>query len=95
MSELQDELDETGIINSIPEDRLDLLIARADRDGDSYVTFDEFINLVGGFIGIMGGSRKLHQGALPMFIPPPNFVCGGYTVFTLSVRASVCNVLFP
>ena len=50
MSELQDELDETGIINSIPEDRLDLLIARADRDGDSYVTFDEFINLVGGFM---------------------------------------------
>ena len=26
--------------------------------------------------------------------PPANFVCGGYTVFTLSVRASVCNVLF-
>ena len=46
VSELQDELDETGIINSIPEDRLDLLIARADRDGDSYVTFDEFIKLV-------------------------------------------------
>ena len=67
VSELQDELDETGIINSIPEDRLDLLIARADRDGDSYVTFDEFINLVGGFIGIMGGSRKLHQGALTTF----------------------------
>ena len=62
MSELQDELDETGIINSIPEDRLDLLIARADRDGDSYVTFDEFINLVGDFMGIMGRSRKLHQG---------------------------------
>ena len=46
VSELQDELDETGIVNSIPEDRLDLLIAKADRDGDSYVTFDEFINLV-------------------------------------------------
>ena len=43
-------------------------------------------------------------------IPPANFVCGGYTVFTLSVRAcvrvvcasvrasvrpTVCNVLFP
>ena len=28
-------------------------------------------------------------------IPPANFVCGGYTVFTLSVRASVRNVLFP
>ena len=68
VSELQDELDETGIINSIPEDRLDLLIARADRDGDSYVTFDEFINLVGDFnVGIMGGSRKLHQGGLTMF----------------------------
>ena len=46
VSELQDELDETGIINSIPEDRLDLLIARADKDGDSYVTFEEFIKLV-------------------------------------------------
>ena len=33
------------------------------------------------------------------FIPPANFVCGGYTVFTLSVCAcvhpSVRNVLFP
>ena len=37
------------------------------------------------------------------FIPPANFVCGGYTVFTLSVRVcvrtcvlqSVRNVLFP
>ena len=28
-------------------------------------------------------------------IPPANFVCGGYTVFRLSVRASVRNVLFP
>ena len=26
--------------------------------------------------------------------PPPDFVCGGYTVFMLSVRASVRNVLF-
>ena len=24
-----------------------------------------------------------------IFIPPANFVCGGYTVFTLSVRACV------
>ena len=34
-----------------------------------------------------------------VIIPPANFVCGGYTVFTLSVRpsvrASVRNVLFP
>ena len=52
VSELQDELDETGIVNSIPEDRLDLLIARADRDGDSYVTFEEFIKLVQ-FIAIL------------------------------------------
>ena len=29
-----------------------------------------------------------------IFIPPANFVCGGYTVFTLSVRPSVRNVLF-
>ena len=52
VSELQDELDETGIINSIPEDRLDLLIAKADRDGDSYVTFNEFINMVGYFFDL-------------------------------------------
>ena len=31
----------------------------------------------------------------PIFIPPTNFVCGGYTVFTLSVLPSVRNVLFP
>ena len=30
-----------------------------------------------------------------LIIPPANFVCGGYTVFTLSVRASVRNILFP
>ena len=34
-----------------------------------------------------------------MIIPPANFVCGGYTVFMLYVRACVCpsvrNVLFP
>ena len=52
VSELQDELDETGIVNSIPEDRLDLLIAKADRDGDSYVTFNEFINMVGYFFDL-------------------------------------------
>ena len=39
---------------------------------------------------------KMHK---IIFIPPANFVCDGYTVFTLSmrpcVRASVRNVLFP
>ena len=30
---------------------------------------------------------------LHIFIPPANFVCGPYTVFTLSVRASVCASL--
>ena len=34
-----------------------------------------------------------------LFIPPANFVCRGYTVFTLSVRPSVRpsvrNALFP
>ena len=30
-----------------------------------------------------------------IIITPANFVCGGYTVFMLSVRASVRNVLFP
>ncbi|KAL4219613.1 Rhomboid-related protein 2 [Mactra antiquata] len=46
VSALQDELDETGIINTIPEDRLDLLIEKADRDGDAYITFAEFINMM-------------------------------------------------
>lgn len=46
VTELQDELDETGIINTIPEDRLDLLLEKADRDGDAYITFAEFINMV-------------------------------------------------
>ena len=29
------------------------------------------------------------------FIPPANFVCGGYTVFTLSARACVCPSVRP
>ena len=41
-------------------------------------------------------TRHIFQRVL--FIPPANFVCGGYTVFMLSVRvcnrASVRNVLF-
>ena len=40
-----------------------------------------------------------HTHTFYLIIPPANFVCGGYTVFTLSVRASVRlsvrNVLFP
>ena len=32
-----------------------------------------------------GSSLSKH----PVIIPPANFVCGGYTVFTLSVRACV------
>ena len=30
-----------------------------------------------------------------MFIPPSNFVCGGYTVFTLSVGGSVLPSVRP
>ena len=30
-----------------------------------------------------------------IFIPPANFVCGGYTVFTLSVCACVCVCVRP
>ena len=30
-----------------------------------------------------------------VIIPPANFVCRGYTVFTLSVRPSIRNALFP
>ena len=37
--------------------------------------------------------------AVKLVTPPANFVCGGYTVYTLSVRASVRasvrNALFP
>ena len=32
---------------------------------------------------------EICQITLKLIIPPANFVCGGYTVFTLSVRASV------
>lgn len=46
VSELQDELDETGIIKAIPEDRLDLLLEKADRDGDSFITYNEFLNMM-------------------------------------------------
>lgn len=64
VSELQDELDETGIINSIPEDRLDLLIAKADRDGDSYVTFNEFINMM----TRPGALNKKERSAMKSFV---------------------------
>ena len=41
----------------------------------------------------------IHNKSAAFFIPPANFVCGGYTVFTLSVRPSVRlsvrNALFP
>lgn len=46
VSELQDELDETGILKTIPEDRLDLLLEKADRDGDAYITFGEFMDMM-------------------------------------------------
>ena len=32
---------------------------------------------------------------LSSFIPPANFVCGGYTVFTLSVRLCVHRSVRP
>ena len=35
------------------------------------------------------------QKSICFIIPPANFVCRGYTVFTLSVRPSVRNALFP
>ena len=42
-----------------------------------------------------GNKSEIEVYIPPLNIPPVNFVCGGYTVFTLSVRASVHNVLFP
>ncbi|KAL3872317.1 hypothetical protein ACJMK2_040249 [Sinanodonta woodiana] len=48
VGELQDELDETGIINIIPEDRMDRLIEAADRDRDHFITFREFMDMMGG-----------------------------------------------
>ena len=45
------------------------------------------------------GSLKAVWFGSVLFIPPANFVCRGYTVFTLSVRPSVRpsvrNALFP
>ena len=39
--------------------------------------------------GVAGGPHAPLPLDLFMFIPPANFVCGGYTVFTLSVCACV------
>ena len=35
------------------------------------------------------------QGDNVLLYPPANFVCRGYTVFTLSVRPCIRNILFP
>ena len=39
--------------------------------------------------------RKSWLGTSGFFIPPANFACGGYTVFTLSVRACVRACVRP
>ena len=44
---------------------------------------------------ILSTYTKLPPVLKTFVIPPANFVCGGYTVFTLSVRPCVRNVLFP
>ncbi|WAR31566.1 RHBL2-like protein, partial [Mya arenaria] len=41
-----DELDDTGIINIIPEERLDRLVELADKNGDAHITYREFISLM-------------------------------------------------
>ena len=41
-------------------------------------------------IGHTRADQLLPQLGGMIFKPPANFVCGGYTVFTLSVRVSVC-----
>ena len=45
----------------------------------------------GGGGGVGGGAYKWDL----LFIPPANFVCGGYTVFTLSVHACVHPCVRP
>ena len=56
-----------------------------------------FVVVVGEWVGCFCSSCGRMGPAV--FIPPANFVCGGYTDFTLSVRpsvgASVRNILFP
>ena len=51
-----------------------------------------------GYVRSHRDGDKIFQNSLVFIIPPANFVCGGYTVFTLSVRVcvrpSVRNVLF-
>ena len=51
-------------------------------------------NLPSFFTDSRGVSNK-HCLLTFYIIPSANFVCGGYTVFTLSMCASVRNVLFP
>ncbi|KAL5012519.1 hypothetical protein ScPMuIL_011070 [Solemya velum] len=48
LSEFQKELEEEGVQSSIPSDRLNELLWRADMDGDKYITYREFINLMTG-----------------------------------------------
>ena len=41
------------------------------------------------------GEAKIQLNSLLYPHPPANFVCGGYTVFTLSVRPSVRSCVRP
>ncbi|KAK3602369.1 hypothetical protein CHS0354_011203 [Potamilus streckersoni] len=44
--ELRDQLEETGITQTIPKKRLELLLERADVDGNSYITYQEFTDMM-------------------------------------------------
>ena len=51
------------------------------------------------YLELCNNLRNINSFTCDLILPPANFVCGGYTVFTLSVRPcvrpSVCNILFP
>ena len=55
---------------------------------------DDIITLLNMYCGGLAEKKTGRMRKKLLFIPPANFVCGGYTVFTLSVHASVHNVFF-
>lgn len=46
ISELEDELSSTELIQVIPRKKLDKLLQKADADKNSYITYTEFMNMV-------------------------------------------------
>ncbi|XP_064616451.1 rhomboid-related protein 2-like [Liolophura sinensis] len=46
IGEIRDEIGRRGLSSSIPQDRFDELLQRADRDSDMFLNFDEFLNMM-------------------------------------------------